>query len=212
MKERPNCVCENRRTEWGTPDSAISSGIVTCFSTSSGARPGNRVITCTWMSETSGKASIGSASKAAMPAPTKSATSSITNSGWRSANATTRVIMEALRAEVILVDPLQQDGALAHHALSALEALQHRQPVAVLRAERHLAPFELAGCVCDVQEVAIALEQNGGRGDFGNRRRIRRLDVDRNEHLGAQDRLGILQRAARADGAAHRVEEVAHGL
>ena len=38
MNDRPNCVCENIRTECGRPLSPISSGIVTCFSTSSGAR------------------------------------------------------------------------------------------------------------------------------------------------------------------------------
>ena len=35
--DRPNCVCENMRTECGSPLSPISSGIVTCFSTSSAA-------------------------------------------------------------------------------------------------------------------------------------------------------------------------------
>ena len=35
--DRPNCVCENIRTAFGRPLSPISSGIVTCFSTSSGA-------------------------------------------------------------------------------------------------------------------------------------------------------------------------------
>ena len=40
MNDRPNCVCENIRTECGRPLSAISSGIVTCFSTSSAAWPG----------------------------------------------------------------------------------------------------------------------------------------------------------------------------
>ena len=40
MNDRPNWVWENMRTAFGTPASEISSGIVTCFSTSSAARPG----------------------------------------------------------------------------------------------------------------------------------------------------------------------------
>ena len=47
MYDSPNCVCENNRTAWGIPFSAVSIGIVTCFSTSSGARPAYSVITFT---------------------------------------------------------------------------------------------------------------------------------------------------------------------
>jgi len=38
--DNPNCVCENMRTAFGRPLSPISSGVVTCFSTSSAAYPG----------------------------------------------------------------------------------------------------------------------------------------------------------------------------
>jgi hypothetical protein len=38
--ERPNWVCDNRRTACGTPLKAISIRMVTCFSTSFGAWPG----------------------------------------------------------------------------------------------------------------------------------------------------------------------------
>ena len=68
MNDSPNCVCENIRTAFGRPLSPISSGIVTCFSTSSAAWPGKSVMTVTWMSVTSGKASTGSDLNAAMPA------------------------------------------------------------------------------------------------------------------------------------------------
>ena len=40
MNDSPNCVCENMRIEFGMPASATSIGYVTCFSTSSAARPG----------------------------------------------------------------------------------------------------------------------------------------------------------------------------
>src|SRR2546429_3804870 len=48
------------RTAFGSPLSSISSGIVTCFSTSSGAWPGKSEITVTCTSVTSGNASTGS--------------------------------------------------------------------------------------------------------------------------------------------------------
>ncbi len=63
------------------PASATSSGMVTCFSTSSAARPGSSVITVTCVSVTSGNASIGSALNAATPPPMNSSMPSRTNSG-----------------------------------------------------------------------------------------------------------------------------------
>ena len=59
----------------------ISSGIVTCFSTSSGACPGTSVITVTCTSVTSGKASTGSERNACRPAPMKSTVTSSVKSG-----------------------------------------------------------------------------------------------------------------------------------
>ena len=96
MNERPNCVCENMRIEFGTPASAISSGMVTCFSTSSGARPGKRLMTVTWVSVTSGKASIGSERKAETPTPMNSTSPRMMNSGSLSAKWTMRFIIGRL--------------------------------------------------------------------------------------------------------------------
>src|SRR5947199_8314458 len=93
MNERPNCVCENSRTECGTPLRTVSSGIVTCFSTSSGARPGKRAMTLTCVSETSGNASMGRLMKATMPPAMKITTSNAAKSGWCSAKWTRRRIM-----------------------------------------------------------------------------------------------------------------------
>ena len=92
MKDRPNWVWENMRMEFGMPASAISMGIVTCFSTSSAARPGNSDTTVTWVSVTSGKASIGKFLKDTMPAATNRTRPRMTNSGWSSAKATMRLI------------------------------------------------------------------------------------------------------------------------
>src|SRR5690349_12061774 len=70
--------------------------MVTCFSTSSGAWPGNSVITDTWTSVTSGKASMGSDLKAAIPAPINRSRSSDMNSGWWIAKETIfRIIVTA---------------------------------------------------------------------------------------------------------------------
>jgi hypothetical protein len=74
-------VCENIRTACGTPASTISSGIVTCFSTSSAAWPGTNVITVACTSVTSGNASTGNDRNAIMPAPTNSSVTSSRNSG-----------------------------------------------------------------------------------------------------------------------------------
>src|ERR1043165_8572535 len=118
--ERPNCVCENMRTAPGNPESATSSGIVTCFSTSSAARPGKSEITVTCVSVTSGNASTGRFLKANAPAPTKSSTPSTMKRGWYSANATMRRITSVLFGE----DLLEQQVAVGHDLGSWLEALQ----------------------------------------------------------------------------------------
>ena len=98
MNDSPNCVCENMRIEFGKPASATSSGNVTCFSTSSAARPGNSVITVTCVSVTSGKASTGSCLNAITPPPMNSTVPRITNNGWLSANETIFLIMDAASA------------------------------------------------------------------------------------------------------------------
>ena len=81
MYDRPNCVCENIRTLCGRPARLSSIGIVICFSTSSAARPSYSVTTLTWMSETSGNASIGSDSNAKTPPAMKSNVISSMNNG-----------------------------------------------------------------------------------------------------------------------------------
>ena len=81
MNDKPNCVCENNRTECGSPLSTVSSGIVTCFSTSSGARPGKSVMTFTCVSDTSGNASMGRLRNAATPPAINSNVSITVNNG-----------------------------------------------------------------------------------------------------------------------------------
>lgn len=85
VNESPNCVWENTRMELGRPARAVSMGSVTCFSTSSGARPGKSAITVTWVSVTSGKASTDRFLKAITPASANSSTPRTMNRGWCSA-------------------------------------------------------------------------------------------------------------------------------
>src|SRR2546427_12716851 len=81
-------------------------------------------MTFTWMSETSGKASIGNERNARTPAPINSTVISARNSGWASANATTFWIMPAalgLRVGQRLEELFEQQAPPGHHALSRLQ-------------------------------------------------------------------------------------------
>jgi len=95
VNDSPNWVCENTRTEFGRPDRPTSTGSVTCFSTSSAARPGYSAITVTWVSVTSGKASTDRFMNAMTPAIANSSVPSTTNRGWCRANWTSRFIVPA---------------------------------------------------------------------------------------------------------------------
>src|SRR3954471_3641297 len=143
MNERPNCVCENMRMELGNPASATSSGSVTCFSTSSAARPGNSVMTVTCVSVTSGKASTGNCLKAMMPAPINSTVPSITNSGCLSANSTIFCIMAG--CELRRNAPLFHDAPRLQHLLQQQRAIGH-----------DFLPGLHAGCDRDIAFVHIA--------------------------------------------------------
>ena len=85
VNERPNCVCEKSRIEFGRPDSAVSSGSVTCFSTSSAARPGYSAMTVTCVSVTSGNASTDRFLNAITPAAANTSVARMMISGWCSA-------------------------------------------------------------------------------------------------------------------------------
>src|SRR5438309_1095221 len=136
MNDNPNWVCENIRTLCGRPARLISSGMVTCFSTSSAARPGKRAMTLTWMSETSGNASIGSDAKATTPAPTNNTVNRRMNSGWPSAKATTRRITRS-RASRQLEQPLHEQAARCYDALTAGQAVANRDDTVLLRPIDH---------------------------------------------------------------------------
>src|SRR4051812_42408191 len=123
------------RTAPGRPDRPTSSGTVTCFSTSSAARPGKSEITVTCVSVTSGKASTGRFLNAKAPAPMNNATPSATNSGWYSAKATMRRITSFLRRENLF----EQQVAVDHNVLARLDAVEHHLVAIAHRPDLPLA-------------------------------------------------------------------------
>src|SRR5262249_12938751 len=128
MNDSPNCVGEKRRTECGMPLSPISIGIVTCFSTSSAARPENSVMTWTCVSVTSGNASTGRDLKAATPPAMNSTTSRIKKNGWSSAKDTTRLIIVLLCRQHIAE---QQDAARYNTVTAGKTFLNNRVALGV---------------------------------------------------------------------------------
>src|ERR1035438_4551646 len=74
-----------------------STGTVICCSTSSAARPGHCVITCTQLLATSGYASTGSLMKAMMPHTRITTPSAITSRRSRSAKSRIQRIMRGVR-------------------------------------------------------------------------------------------------------------------
>src|SRR5262249_54519162 len=123
MNDSPNCVCEKRRTECGMPLNPISMGMVTCFSTSSAARPGKSVMTWTWVSVTSGNASTGRDLKAATPPAMNSTTRRIKKNGWSSAKETTRLIMVLLCRQHIA----EQQNSARYNTVTAGETVFHNR-------------------------------------------------------------------------------------
>src|SRR5882672_12916110 len=91
--DRPNLLRDRTSVMPGTPDNSVSSGNVTSFSISSGARAGTSVFTCTWILVMSGTASIGNRTADLMPPNTNAAVASRTNSRCRSENSMTRSII-----------------------------------------------------------------------------------------------------------------------
>src|SRR2546430_8343936 len=184
MNDNPNWVCENIRTLCGRPARLISSGMVTCFSTSSAARPGKRAMTLTWMSETSGNASIGSDAKATTPAPTNNTVNRRMNSGWPSAKATTRRITRS-RASRQLEQPLHEQAARCYDALTAGQAVANRDDTVLLRPDLHDGSAIPSGPLLDKDHVRLTGEHDRVGGDAD-----RRLTDSRHSYVGQHLRFG----------------------
>ena len=82
--ESPNLVSDRISSTPWMPESSISSGMVTAFSVSSGARAGTSVLTCTCGLVMSGTASIGSVAADQRPIPSETAATSSRKARWRS--------------------------------------------------------------------------------------------------------------------------------
>src|SRR5215510_14382245 len=97
--------------------------MVTCFSTSSAARPGKSVITWTCVSVTSGNASTGRDLKAATPPAMNSTTSRIKKIGGSSAKDTTRLIIVLLCRQHIA----EQQNSPHYNTITTGETLFHNR-------------------------------------------------------------------------------------
>src|SRR3954466_7151241 len=166
------------RTAPGRPDRPTSSGTVTCFSTSSAARPGKSEITVTCVSVTSGKASTGRFLNANAPAPMNNATPSAMNSGWYSAKATMRRITSFLRRENLL----EQQVAVDDHVLARLEAVEHHLVAVAHRADPDRAAHIAPAAGIDEHIMAISAQVDRVRRDEQAALGLD-LELRRDEHL-----------------------------
>src|SRR5258708_29252415 len=185
--------------------------MVTCFSTSSAARPGNSVITVTCVSVTSGKASTGRFLNAIRPPPMKMNNPRMTNSGWLSANPMRRLIMRDPRSALCREDLLQQQRALADHFFAWSETLDHAQ-----RAEAGFLDLQFAPQVASiglVHEGIVAVPyQQDGRGRNAQRPRSGDRCFGGYVHFRAQPAIAVVDRRAHLDRHPRRIREKCDGL
>src|SRR5690606_1481018 len=129
----------------GVPLRTRSIGIVSCRSTSGGARPGILVMTVTCTFVTSGNASIGVSRKARNP---KTATTSVANRV-----ATRRVALAWMIRSITngskqeVGSPVQQQRVVHHDALARTNTLQDRDPAPVGSPDGHRPALERPGLV-----------------------------------------------------------------
>src|SRR5712664_1970465 len=97
-------------------------------------------MTFTWMSETSGKASMGKLWKAAQPPPMKRTVIRTTNNGWCRAKLTMRLIMQGL---------LEQNAAIGYDPLAGLHPREHQEVATLFGPEFDFAAGKLAGRFLD---------------------------------------------------------------
>src|ERR1700674_1031633 len=158
--------------------SAISSGMVTCFSTSSAACPGNNVTTFTWMSVTSGNASIGSERKAAIPAPMNSSRMRPTNSGWWTAK---KISLRSMNSQA----RLHIDRARRNNPLFLGESVANGKAGVVTLSQFDRCRQEAARCLFHEHRV-LAAHLNHGAFRHPERRCHRALVAQASEHLRTQ--------------------------
>src|ERR1039458_70684 len=112
------------------------------------------------MSETSGNASMGRFTNAAMPPPMKRITISTMNSGWSSAKLTTRLIMENFENEKMRATSfhefLQQHAAIRHDLLAGLQAVQNQHAASLFGADGNLLPGELPAIFLNEYKMIFA--------------------------------------------------------
>src|SRR5438105_4032775 len=165
------------------------------------------------MSPTSGKASIGRVRKQNRPTPTNNARIKRQNSGWYSAKATTRRIIDcadlACRGQSPggLGELLEEHASVGDHMVSRLEAGDHRDSPVMLWADPHFAPLVSTETFLPVDEELAAIEEDGAvrhveaRGRFSGQSHA-------HERLVLQEPLRVLHAAANAKRAGRGIDEV----
>src|SRR5262245_21619388 len=174
-------------------------------------------MTLTWVSVTSGNASMGSALNAAKPPATKSSRPRTMNSGFCSANATIRLIIglaAALRrgaAAQLAMETMQEQIAFDDHFLAELDAGGNARDPVPHGVDLDLLARIAAGLLLDENEVAAAGEQQRplrnlqvGGGRF--------LHVGGDEHLALEPALAVFHRAAHLHCPRRGIDEVGDGL
>src|SRR6185503_4129271 len=158
--ESPIPELERSRSTPGAPLSAVSIGIVTRVSTSSGASPGASVRMVTVGRLRSGSTSTGSRGTRTMPPATINNATSTTRARLRSEKA----MMRSNMASVPHADHRggeQRGSADHHHPLAGLECPAHRHPLAEPARDRHLARGEFLGRGVNEHQPAPVLLHHG---------------------------------------------------
>src|SRR5713101_5783741 len=202
--ESPERDTDRSSIRFGMPFSAISIGNVTDRSTSTGDSPGASVSAATWIVETSGTASIGSARTAKTP-PASRATNRAMTSPFRRMETTTR--LSSMSAEDLR---LQREDARGDHFLPGLDAGEDLDALGVLPAEQYGARFDGERIVAHEHGgLAVDADDCATRQKEGGRRRGRGANLGEDRLSGPQKAFGVGYDDAHGRGTRVEVDHVA---
>src|SRR5882757_7141298 len=147
----------------GRPVMAISIGMVTKRSTSSGDLPEASVAICTCTLATSGKASTERCCAAFIPKPTSTSATTTRTRRCRSEPAMMDCSMLFPSLDRVLLPLIiQVKRTVKHNAFALANAALQDPPVVRLRAQNHFAEHELVWCDLDEDVVPVFLANDGG--------------------------------------------------
>src|SRR5215470_9118431 len=174
-------------------------------------------MTLTWVSVTSGKASIGSDLNAASAPATKRRVPRTMNSGFCSANATMRLIIGTAprssrgAAAQLPMETMQEQVAFDDYFLAELEARSDARDAVPHGVDLHFLARVASRLVLDEDEVGAAREQQGALWDLDVRGR-RLLELGGDEHLALELALAVLYGPAHLDRPRRGIDEVGDGV